>query len=320
MRARIGAAVLVVGCVAAWLTFSLTTRTRSAEAFVRAEIRQDHWKRHGFVEMVPPVRLPTTRSDDGDIHVWLKLPDGARVATADTPQGPTLDFPPGTTADRVELIGDVVSDVRGTTLLPDGEEFHVYVPRAFDIASPLAGFSWRRGDTTSHALVTDELIALLRESPLPPGVPEDARAGRLTRYRNNNACARCHLHDKRETADARDLVHRRTDHDGFFVPLSVLFDDGIVERHRPRDPNLKDPFVTLRCARGEVTVMEQGAAREARCQNGEAVRARLDVRAALAAGDAHADAVCNARRYLRAHMDDAGRARFAEAFSVCGLE
>jgi hypothetical protein len=47
--------------------------------------------------------------------------------------------------------------------------------------------------------------------------------------------------------------------------------------------------------------------------------AHYDVAAALAAGDAHARAVCASRRALFAAMDGAARAAFADAFDVCGI-
>lgn len=325
MRKRLGAAVLVVGVgVAGWLTLpSLTARMRGADAFVRAEIAQDHWKAHGFVELVPAVRLPTTHRDDGDIHVWVKLPDGAVIRSADTPSGPTLDFPAGTAADRVEHFGDHVTDVRGTVLTKDGEQFHVFVPRTPEAHSKLVGWSWRRGDDDSQANVTHELVTFLKNAPLPStgraAQGESLMDVRLDRYAFNNQCARCHVHEKPESANATDLVRRRTDRDGFFVPLSVLSDEGPLERHRERDLNLRDPFITLVCTSGKATIVEELGRRHARCPDGDTVRARLDVRAALAANDAHAHAVCNARRYLHAHMDEASRARFAAAFSVCGI-
>jgi hypothetical protein len=48
-------------------------------------------------------------------------------------------------------------------------------------------------------------------------------------------------------------------------------------------------------------------------------RAHLDLAAALAAGKAHAIAVCWSRRYLFDHMDADARRAFSQAFSDCGL-
>lgn len=288
---------------------------------LRREIAQDHWQTHGFVQMVPPIRLPTTRDADGDIKVWLKIPDTGVISARVSDTGRKIDFPAGTVADRVETVGDVVADVRGTTLLEDGERFHVFVPGAASAQSPLTGWDWPRGDPASEARATDELIAFLASAPLLD-IPRDrarARAQRAVDYRRNNECARCHFPDKPETHDSDDLVHRGTDDDGFYVPLSVLSDEGVLERHRPRDGNLDDRFTTLRCASGPVRVVERDGNRRPRCDDGSAVLGRFDTAAALAVGDPHAKAVCASRRALHAHMDANARALFADAFRVCGM-
>mgnify|MGYP001616405444 CR=1 FL=1 len=70
--------------------------------------------------------------------------------------------------------------------------------------------------------------------------------------------------------------------------------------------------VTLRCADGS----SPGARR---CADGSIVRAELDVRVALHAGDAHASALCASRRELAAFLDDAVRARFVEELRECAV-
>jgi hypothetical protein len=67
---------------------------------------ESYWRRAGFVEMVPPVRLPTDTRNDNLIKVWLRIPDGGKITLewlADQ-QRNTLKFPPGTVADRVETM------------------------------------------------------------------------------------------------------------------------------------------------------------------------------------------------------------------------
>lgn len=46
---------------------------------------------------------------------------------------------------------------------------------------------------------------------------------------------------------------------------------------------------------------------------------KLDLKAALAARDVHAEGLCHSRRYLHDHMDAEGRGAFAAAFRACGI-
>ena len=94
---------------------------------------EGHFAREGFVEMVSPIHLPTTAGRLLRTRVFLKLPPGGRVATDGTPQAPTLRFPPGTEAERVDewrgASGWRVVDVRGTRLDEGGRAlFHAYRP------------------------------------------------------------------------------------------------------------------------------------------------------------------------------------------------
>src|SRR5207248_1269837 len=63
-----------------------------------------YWKTAGFVEMVPPMRLPTVKSTEDAIQVWVKVPDDGKISVEwlEGQQRFTLKFPPGTVADRVE--------------------------------------------------------------------------------------------------------------------------------------------------------------------------------------------------------------------------
>jgi hypothetical protein len=306
----------------------------------RAEII-DHgsWAKQGFVEMVPPVRLPSDGTARDEIEVWLRVPEGARIRGKKLPDGrATIEFPPGTIADRVESWGYArsddgagwkysVTDVRGTRIdAKTGQEmFHVFVPTGPEPLARLVGWEWPRGDRLQERAATSFLISHLEtlRTIQDRGLPQsaDERRALIENYRRNNNCAKCHAHDKPAQVNRPRGIHRATDASGFYVPLSVLMDTVPLEKHRARDMNVGDPFMTFACPNGDGPVLAEGAggARDFRCLEGGAPAGTLDVRKALAANDARTVAMCKSRAYLHARMDDAGRALFADAFSACGL-
>lgn len=310
----------------------------------RAEIvDHDAWAKQGFVEMTPPVRLPSDGTARDKIEVWLRIPEGARIRTAKLPDGrATIAFPPGTIADRVESWGyeksDAaaattstswkysVTDVRGTRLGAGGKEmFHVFVPTGAEPHARLVGWEWPRGDRLQERAATSFLVSQLEtlRTIQDRGLPQtaDERRTLIEDYRRNNNCAKCHAHDKPVQVMRGRGIHRATDANGFYVPLSVLMDTVPLETHRARDMNAGDPFLTFTCPHGDGPVLAEGAAgaRDHRCLEGGAPSATLDVKRARAANDPRTVALCKARAYLRDHMDDAGRALFADAFAACNL-
>src|SRR5690606_38351491 len=70
---------------------------------LRIDAPLEHHAREGFVLLVPPVHLPSSSPDRDQVETWVKLPEGARIALLwDEAGRPSLGFPPGTLADRVE--------------------------------------------------------------------------------------------------------------------------------------------------------------------------------------------------------------------------
>ncbi len=277
----------------------------------RRSVGISQWSEEGFVELVPPIRPPTSSDGSDRITVWIRLPAGAQIRTENTSGEPRLRMPIGAELDRVEVTqhGDcasaVVEDVRGTRFQADGEVFHVFRRRE----GLLWGLEWARGDAVAQ-LEADQLLA----ARLPQGVRD-----RLVQL---NQCAGCHVSDKPPSSRAGEdeLPHRKTDASGLYQPQSVLERESPVEFSRPHDPNLADPFVRTRCATGELTMREVRGSKSPRCTDGSVPLARLDVQSALAAGDEHARAVCASRSFLWKHLDEAGRAAFAEAFLDCGID
>lgn len=283
-----------------------------------------HWRDSGFVKMVPPVRLPSDQAGADRIVVWLKVGDGTIGARQADDGRVLLSYPPGTVADRVESMGDAVIDVRGTTLERDGAElFHVYVAE-HEAPSALVGWEWRRGDFDAEASATRALLAQLdktrRKMRGQPAPSKDQHQASLVSYERNNNCGACHAHE-RPLVTSGDGVHRPTDSAGFFVPLSVLAPAVPLERHRPWDMNVDDPFLSLTCPSGGTPrLVTRVPLRHYACPTFEVPMGALDVDRALAAGDERTLAMCESRRYLYKHMDDDARALFAGAFAECGID
>jgi hypothetical protein len=304
----------------------------------------DNWKNAGFVEMVPPVRLPTNGFERDLIEVWLKIPEGGVIKTRRLPDGtPSIRFPSGTISDRVERLGYeeasdgdkvpwpgnwkwTVTDVRGTKLTDDGELFHVYVPARAGALSPLMGWEWDRGDVEQEKIATAQLLRQLRAAPpltAAGGLPSEQEHRRtLESYRQNNQCARCHVWNKPEQVASEEGIHRRTDDNGWFVPYATLFDRMPLEYHRPRELNVGDPFMKIECPSGDKATLEDrgNGARRWRCGKGGSPTGTFDVKAAMAKKDPRAIRLCDSRRYLHRHMDDEGKKAFAAAFEVCGIQ
>lgn len=268
-----------------------------------------HWAGGGFAEMVPAIRLPTSRDGSDRITNWLRVPDGTRIGVRRLDDGRAVpSYPRGTIADRVELVESALApedqhawsviDVRGTRIDDDGvEQFHCLQPTG---GGALAGFEWARDDEAAERAATDGLVDIIARARLDD---DDAPAPGLARFRRFAHCQTCHDHDRRERTQVSERGPRRaTDDAGFYSMLSVLADAGPLEDHRPRDLNADDPFMTL-----------------SRPADGTAPRARLDFARALASGRPHEAAVCRSRRYLFDHMDDEARRGFADAFTECGI-
>ncbi|MFZ5471842.1 MAG: hypothetical protein ACOZIN_20625 [Myxococcota bacterium] len=295
-----------------------------------------YWVDQGFMEMVPPIRLPSTRTEKDRITVWLRVPAGKVIEVEEREWGPTLRYPPGTAADRVEwrayslpdgIQGWTVLDVRGTRLDAQGREhFHVYLPNGPLPQAPLFGYEWPRGDASAERAATDLFVTFLQNAPSVSAeghlMDEAQRDKRVALFTKRNDCGGCHRYHKPEARkrSPQEPLHRPTDALGWYGIYSVLRDAVPLEYHRPRDMNVADPFVTVSCPEGAPKLLEDPkGGRYFVCDQGYVPKGRLDLEAALAAKDARAEGLCRSRRYLYEHMDEKGRGVFAEAFRACGL-
>ncbi len=285
-----------------------------------------YWREQGFVEMVPPLRLPTRGPDGNRVSVWLKLPPGSvihsRWSTSTDRQ--TISLPPGTDAVRVEEIRLAteegvawsVADARGTRFDRGGKErFYVLRAEASQPNAPLVGYEWQRGDASAEseaASLVSELVA--------KGVAPKRRAEVVARTRLNNQCARCHSYGRPDNQRPNQYgeVNRGTDLSGLFQVESLLRPRVPLEQYFPFETNANDRYLDFRCASGTLHRVNQPVPNIS-CSDGSVPMGSLDVRAALAAGDDRVKALCAARRYLYEHLDSPARTAFSERFAECGL-
>jgi hypothetical protein len=288
-----------------------------------------YWQRSGFVEMVPPIQLPTDRRNDNLIRVWLKIPDRALITLerlADQ-QRYTLKFPPGTIADRVEtmkgeqkamLMINGIEDVRGATIDPTGAtRFHVYQPIPGGAPDRWRGDEWLRSDNAADDLAADSLIRLFFPNA------GDAAQAEMRNFRRLNQCGACHQVNRPMPTMVKPVVPspsvHLTDSHGFFQPITVLDDTMPVRSHRRWDRNADDPFVTVWCGTQQARAVTDGDRRGYTCPDGAQPIGKLDMAAALARKDLHAEQVCASRKYLFDHMEQTGRDAYRPFFTECGI-
>lgn len=276
-------------------------------------------EREGFVRLTPPVHLPSSSPEVDQVEIWVKVPQGATIEVHEDGRGrPTLEFPPGTIADRVEFAGlgerRTIVDIRGTTIDDDGSQtFHVYRPTSPDPGVPLFGLRWAREDGVAHGAATERLVA--KVGALPPVVNMAAarRERILEGVRAKNGCAGCHSLGRPQNTRPREhgIVNRGTDRSGFFTPHTVLWDEAPLESYGRHDRSWSDPAVEVRCADDA----RSGEGRE--CSDGSIPRGRLRWDAPEPAAKAHLEVVCESRAWLVAHLTDEGRARLASSMASC---
>lgn len=285
-----------------------------------------YWRDGGFVELTPAIRVSV--APGARTAIFLKIPEGARIATRllESQGRVTLQFPPGSTSDRVSLAlsadGDwTVDDVRGTRWGADGREyFHVYRPNGPDLHAPLVGYEWPRDDPHLAIAATTLLTDLVRATPAPLSALLPSW-GEVARFRQLNRCDACHVADKPVAESDRALLPSwATDASGLYVPLAVLADRAPLSTSRMfHDPNTGEAFFSATCG-GQPAREHMGRrSRWFSCPDDAVPMGILDVAAGLAAGDPHVERVCASRRYFFDRLDPAGRQAFAAAFAACGI-
>jgi len=283
---------------------------------------REYWAKQGFVELVPPVHLPSSSAAKDQVEIWARVPEGgeisgpAEVVFGQTP--PALLFPPGSVLDRVEYADmngkRFVVDVRGTRIDDEGKQwFHVYRRGA----EGLFGFEWARSDEGAHGRATAALVAKLAKEAPAKRMAEAQRAKFLGSVEGKNACAACHVlsRDSNLRQGEHGIVNRGTDASGFFTPWTLLAPEIPLERYGGHDASESDRHTTIRCPPGvKPTAAEDG---RKRCASSEVPMATYDLRQALADEEARALRVCTGRRYLMGHMSSTLRGALAAVASDC---
>jgi hypothetical protein len=286
-----------------------------------------YWKEQGFAVMTPAVPLPVKKGENSRVHVWVKVPEGKRIDVKDGPSGPVLVWPPGAEADRVEGLKHKgkgfwrPGDVRGSQMLEGGDQMHrVYRPLK-GWKGPMFGYRWKRSNLAHEAAVHEVLDARFRrgEGQLH-AVKGDKLDKRIALTKERGKCVACHRLEKPE--DTKIAVPaRRTDASGWFQPMAVLNATVPLERYRMRMMAATNPHVTFTCPDGKAPDRDErkdGVLRLS-CRDDHLVTATIDIKAGLAAGDAHSQAVCASRQFLHERMTPAAKDAFKDAFAACGI-
>lgn len=286
---------------------------------VRIEDPSTHHAREGFTQLVPPAHLPSSSPDRDQVEIWVRLPETAVLTLLEDQAGrPTLEFPPGTLADRVEWHGDGddrrIVDIRGTRIEPDGAQtFYVYRPTAPDPRAPLFGLEWRRGDADVQRAATEHLVSKLAALPPVADMAEPRRQEILDGVRGRNQCSGCHglSRPENETPRQHGLVDRGTDRSGFFTPQTVLWDEVPLEAYGAYDRSWDDPAIEVRCA--EAPAAQPGR----RCPEGSIARGRLRWGATEPNARTWLASVCESRAWIAAHVSEGDRAKLASVLTPC---
>jgi hypothetical protein len=286
-----------------------------------------YWKDNGFTVMTPAVPLPVKKGENSRVNVWVKVPEGKTIDVKDGPSGPILVWPPGAEADRVEGLKHKgkgfwrPGDVRGSQMLEGGDQMHrVYRPLK-GWSGPMFGYRWKRSKLEHEQAVHDVIDARFRrgEGQLHP-VKGEQLDKRIAVTMERGKCVACHKLEKPE--DTKIAVPARmTDAAGWFQPMAVLKSTVPLERYRNRMMAALNPHVSFTCPDGKApdrTEKKDGVLRLG-CRDDHLVTAAIDIKAGLAAGDAHSKAVCASRQFLFEHMTAAARDAFKAAFSECGI-
>ena len=287
---------------------------------LKIEDPREHWNKEGFVELVPPVHLPSSDHQIDQVEIWAKLPDGGTITEVEAASGAPigLKFPPGSVLDRVEYANHqgkrFVVDVRGTRIADDGSQwFHVY--RRGEAG--LFGFEWARSDEAAHGRATAALLERLATVEPGKSMDETRRAAFLRDVEGKNACAQCHAISREINTTQREhgLVNRGTDASGFFTPWTLFADAIPLETYGGNDRSETDPWVTISCPDGgEPTAAKDG---RARCAENAVPLGTYDLNGALREADPRALRICTGRRALGEHLSDALGLRFASALRQC---
>ena len=306
------------------IALSLGIQAFAGAGVVKVQIpnEMNYWEKSGFVDMVGPLRLPSDKEHLENIRVWLKVPDDQKISVSWVPTQSrySLVYPVGAVADRVDSSKsdpsseEGVDDVRGARIDEQSNTiFHDYQTVPDESDQWLKGYEWKRDGDQADKQAADALVALF----FPSGHNWDP--GVIRQFRQLNKCAACHEPDAPAPGTTAPPFRFASDSRGFFQPMTVLENSMTVRDHRDWDLNADDPFITVWCGDKQTHAVVNGDVRKYECPGDVAPVGKLDIRAALAKHDAHAEQVCKARTYLYQHMDSDAQKAYRSAFEDCGI-
>ena len=276
------------------------------------------WSGPDVIQLVTPIRPPTSVEKTAHIVVALKFLGSAIVTTAADAHGRrTLLMPLGTVATRIEFIGSTdpdaepaanwrVLDVRQFEWRAAGLDCVVLRPAS----GALAGVRWRCGREGDAA--AGQVMAAQQRAGRLNGPADDAGRDQAAEHlRQLNGCSACHEKDRAEDRTPAALVQRATDAQGLFSLRSLFENEGAVERYRPVDTNAADGLMEPRCPGSELDLVG------ARCADGRRAVLRLDVARGRRERSLHVERLCASRRAVAAHLDEAGRAALVPSLEEC---
>lgn len=313
-RARLAASLLAAAGM------SSACRSESPQAATLED--SSHWSEHDFVRLELPVRVPSSDASLDQVEIWLRLEPESTISTGDGDG--QWRFPARTEIDRVEFAGGGaqrwVADVRGARIDEnDRTWFRVFRPDEPGADGSLFGFEWLRDDADAHRTARAALLSGLERRPPATRLDPQRRRAFLQSVDHKNRCLRCHGLGEEAVDRADDaIVVRGTDVSGFYTPATVFADEVPLESYGTFDPNVEDPYISIRCPSGRVQRYRSpaGAAR-VRCSDGSVPLAHYRLKAALEASEPRAAEICATRRFLYEHLDARGKDRHAREMEVC---
>ncbi len=309
-------------CVATILVLGCGRAPQGVADFVLADPNA-WWFSGDFVQMVPPVHMPSPESEQEQVEVWLHSGDLGVVQGDDGVA--RLKFGGVTAADRIEWNGQGAArrivDVRGTHIDHHGQcTHHVLRPQDENPGAALTGMQWPCDDATAQAWVDAQMRERLAALPPFSRMTPQRRTKALDGFVQRNDCDGCHRESRVDSTRVGALgpVERGTDASGFFAPQSVLRDEQPLEAYGAVDPNVDDPSITVRCADGPATKAEvrHGLWRW-RCPDEQVPLARVDWEILRQANPERLAAICASRRYLIERLG-ARASAFPGALEPCG--
>ena len=270
-----------------------------------------YWQDNNFIELHAPIRPSVAAGKTATTAIYLYVPDDGVISTRRSPTSTrhTLQFPPGTIADRVSYrlyrknsgqVGRTIDDVRGTRWGTKGREFfHVYRPTGVEPDTALLGYEWPRDDPSSVAEATRILTKQVATAiePIVGGLPNRWDVQRFTSLNN---CAACHIANKpAATSTNHRLPPWPTDASGLYVPAVVLLDGAPLSNTDTfHDPNANDKYISARCGNSAAQIHSRSYADWFSCGGNKIPMGVRDVLGGMQAGDEYTRAVCESRRYL----------------------